>query len=37
MMCLAYNVSYDPISLQKHNISVLTPLATPGAGLMLVR
>lgn len=33
MMCLAYNVSYDSISLQEHDVSVLTLLATPGAGL----
>lgn len=29
MMCLAYNVSYDSISLQKRSVSVLTLLDYP--------
>lgn len=32
MLCLTYKVSYDSISSPKHNLSVLTRLATPGAG-----
>lgn len=32
MMCLAYNVSYGYISLQKHNALVLTLLTTPVLG-----
>ena len=32
MMCLASNVSYDEISLQKPNTSIFTLLIIPGAG-----